>query len=228
MNKFDWIKQFYEIRSKSWNSISDIIPNEFNDYFLIHWKVGIVDDFPFDNYPLKNETIEETNKRIKIEKEFGLFLNPNENKLFRPTTLKEIAERFNVDYDYNVLNKIKRTPAIKTLGNLTISNLKSGIEKILKNEPLNLFVEDIYRHSIDKINPKQEIENLTIEDYFEWQQELGFDYCTYLFPKSMKWCITTSENLDMFLCCKNEFTSKIRSAFELELFPVKYEDKILQ
>lgn len=230
MEKFNWIKQFYELRKEgaTWISVSDIIPNDFDDYFLIHWNVGIIDNFPFDNFPSKNDTIEETNKRIKIEREFGLFLNPNEDELFRKTTLKEIAERFNVVYDYNVMNQIKRTPAIKTLAEISISNLKSGINKISHNELLNLFVEDIYRHSVDEIKPKQEIENLTVEDYFEWQEIFGFDYCTYLFPENSKWCITTSEDFDMFLCCKKEVTSEITNKFKMELFPVKYEDKLLQ
>jgi hypothetical protein len=169
MEKFNWIKQFYKLRNEggTWTSILDIIPNEFDDYFLIHWNVGIVDNFPFEDFPLINDTIEETNKRIKIEKEFRLFLNPEEDELFRQTTLKEIAERFNVIYDYNVTNQIKQTPAIKTLAEISIINLKSGIDKMSQNELLNLFVEDIYRYSIDEIKPKQEIENLTVKGYFE-------------------------------------------------------------
>ena len=102
-----------------------------------------------------------------------------------------------------------------------------GVDKISQNRPLNLFVEDIYRYSINEIKLKQELENLTVKDCFEWQEVFSFDYCTYLFPENRKWCITTSENFDMFLCCKSEITSEITNKFELELFPVKYQEKIL-
>ncbi|MEZ5059191.1 MAG: hypothetical protein R2879_19320, partial [Saprospiraceae bacterium] len=65
MDKFNWIKEHFSNRKEnSWNHISDIVPNVFDEYYLIHWKVGIVDNFPFDEYPEQNETIEQTNKRI--------------------------------------------------------------------------------------------------------------------------------------------------------------------
>ncbi|GAB5554531.1 MAG: hypothetical protein Sapg2KO_41220 [Saprospiraceae bacterium] len=183
MEKFSWIKSFYEHREEggTWISVSDIIPNEFDDYFLIHWNVGIIENFPFDDFPEKNETIEETNKRIRIKREFGLFLNPNEDELFEQTTLKRIAETFKVEYDYNVLNKIKQTPAIKILEKPSIENLKSMLQKLSMNENLNFFVEDIFRYPIDD-KPVQEMENISIDKYLKWQEDFYFDYCTYLFP----------------------------------------------
>src|SRR5690606_33879709 len=113
MNKFNWIKEHFSSRQEnSCNHISDIVPNIFDEYYLVHWKVGIVDNFPFDTYPELNETIEQTNTRIKIEREFGLFLNPNKDKLFREVSLKEISDTFKKSYDYKLLNRIKQTPAI--------------------------------------------------------------------------------------------------------------------
>ena len=227
MKKFDWIKQFFDVKKENdeWNSISDFIPNEFDTYFLIHWNVGIVENFPFENYPEENITIEEINKRIKIEREYNLFFNPKEDELFKKTTLKEIADKFNLKYSYNLLNQIKETPAIKVFEESSIKNLEFGISQIAKNEKVNMYVEDIFRYPIDE-KPKQEIENLSIEDYFKWQEVFYFDYCTYLFPDNRKWCITTSEDLPMFICCKSEIVSEVKNTFNLELFTVDYSDEL--
>ena len=229
MEKFNWIKLFFEMlkEGEPWISVSDIIPNEFDNYFLIHWNVGIIDNFPFDEYPEKNLTIEQTNKRINIEREFGLFLNPSEDELFEKTTLKIIAEKFGVTYNYNVLNKIKQTSAIKILDKLSIENLKNALQNLSKGENLNLFVEDIFRYPIDD-TPKQEFENISIEEYFKWQKDFHFDYCTYLYPDNRKWCLTTSEDLPMFLCTKKEVTGQIEKETSMELFEVGYKEKLYQ
>lgn len=229
MEKFNWIKKFYEYRKEggTWISVSDIIPNEFDDYFLIHWNVGIIDNFPFDDFPEKNETLEETNKRIRIEREFGLFLNPSEDELFEQTTLKRIAETFKVKYDYNVFNNIKQTPAIKVLEKPSIENLKSILQKLSQNESLNLFVEDIFRYPVHD-RPKREMKNISVEGYFKWQKYFYFDYCTYLFPDDRKWCLTTSEDLPMFLCAKRDTTEQIENEICMEFFKVGYNEKLYQ
>ncbi|MCC7027968.1 MAG: hypothetical protein IT265_13475 [Saprospiraceae bacterium] len=229
MEKFNWIKRFYEHRKEgeTWISVSDTIPNEFDDYFLIHWNVGIVENFPFDDFPENNDTIEQTNKRIRIAREFGLFLNPNEDELFEQTTIERIAEKFKVDYDYNVLNKIKQTPAIKILEKPSKEDLKSMLHKLSKNESLNFFIEDIFRYPIDD-KPKQEMVNVSIDEYFKWQEDFYFDYCTYLFPEDKNWCIMTSEGLPMFLCTKRETTEQIEKDINMEIFKVGYNEKLYQ
>lgn len=229
MENFNWIKKFYEHREEggTWISVSDIIPNEFDDYFLIHWNVGIIEKFPFEDFPEKNESIEETNKRIRVEREFGLFLNPNEDELFEQTTLKRIADKFKVNYDYNILNNIKQTPAIKILANPSKQNLRAMLEKLSKNENLNFFVEDIFRYPVDD-KPKQEIENISIDEYFKWQEDFYFDYCTYFFPDDKSWCLTTAEDLPMFLCTKRETTKGIKTEIRMEIFKVGYDEKLYQ
>ena len=142
MKKFDWLKYYFENRTENtWVGVSKIIPNEFDEYHLLHWNVGIVDDFPFDQYPEKNLTITETNNRIRIEREYNLFLNQDEDKLFRKTDLKEISDKFKTEYSYQTLNKIKQTPAIKILTEISINNLRKVISKISINQNLNLFIE---------------------------------------------------------------------------------------
>lgn len=66
---------------------------------------------------------------------------------------------------------------------------------------------------------------MSIEEYIKLQEDLGFDYCTYLFPDNLDWCLTTSEDLPMFVCIKRNFKDKI-NAFELETFKIKYEENL--
>jgi hypothetical protein len=227
MNRFNWIKNHLEQRAKgiSFNCASDIIPNMFDEYFLIHWNIGIVDKFPFELYPENNETIEDTNSRIRIEKEYGLFLNPNSENLFRQTTLKEVAKKFNVEYDYEVLSNIKRTPAIKILSEISLKNLRNGISSIVNNQALNLYVEDFYRYHTDE-KVSNEFIDINLNDYFKWQNNFGFDFCTYLFPEERNWCITTFEDMDMLLCIKKELSTQIVDTFKVEFFEIGYEQKL--
>jgi len=226
MKKFDWLKFYFENKTENaWVSVSEVIPNEFDEYFLLHWNVGIVDNFPFDEYPEKNETIEETNERIKIERDFDLFLNKDEDKLFRITNLKELSEKFKTEHSYLTLNKIKKTPAVKILEEISVKNLRLLVERMSNNQTLNLYVEDFYRYPDHDI-PKQEIENITIKQYFDFQKDLFFDYSTYLFPDDMSWCIATAEDLPMFLCIKSELREKLNQNEDLEMFEIQYNEKL--
>jgi hypothetical protein len=226
MKKFDWLKYFFENKTESaLVSVSEIVPDEFDEYYLLHWNVGIVDNFPFSEYPENNETIEETNKRIKIEREHNLFLNSDENKLFRKTNLKEISEIFKTEYSYQTLDKIKKTPAIKILDEISIKNLQTLTEQISHNQTLNLYVEDFFRYPNHDI-PKQEIENITIRQYFDLQKDLYFDYWSYLFPDDKSWCISTAEDLPMVLCIKRELRESLKNNGDIEMFKVDYSETL--
>ena len=226
MKKFNWLKSYFENRTENaWVAVSEIIPNEFDEYHLLHWNVGIVDDFPFDQYTEQNETIEETNKRIRIERECKLFLNPDEDKLFRKINLKEISELFNTEYSYQTLNKIKQTPAIKILPEISVKNLRETIGEISKNQTLNLYVEDFYKYPNYEI-PNQEIENISLNQYFELQEDLFFDNWSYLFPDDKSWCLTTAEDLPMFLCTKNKLAEIVSKNTDIEMFKVEYNEKL--
>jgi hypothetical protein len=226
MDKFNWIKEHFSTRQEnSWNHISDIVPNIFDEYYLIHWKVGIVDNFPFDDYPEQNETIQQTNKRIKIEREFGLFLNPDKDKLFREISLKEISETFKKPYDYKLLNRIKQTPAVEILEKPSKTALKASLIKLANGQLLNLFVEDIYRHPIEEKHIQEQTE-IDVEKYLENAEDFYYDYCTYLFPDDLSWCFTTSEDLPMFLCIKKEVKGKFQYDFGLETFEIEYNEEL--
>ncbi len=223
IDKFKWIKDFFDYKKEGdrFNRLSDIIPNEFDYYFLIHWSVGIVEKFPFEDFPKESESIEDLNKRIKILREQNLFLNPNEDALFKKTTLREIAYKFNVSYDYNTLDKFENIPAIKIIYDFSIVNLKLFIRQITQNRKLNLFVEDAF-HYKNVSEQRKEIEDISIADYFKMQEEFHFDNFTYLFSENKDWCITTSEDLPMFLCINKEIIKQIEEASKIELFKLDY------
>jgi len=228
MGKFDWLKYYFENRTyNSWTAVSEIIPNEFDEYHLLHWNVGIVDDFPFDQYPEQNVTIEQTNQRIRIERDHKLFLNSDEDRLFRKTDLKEISDLFNTEYSYQTLNKIKQTPAIKILPEISVKNLRETIRGISENQTLNLYVEDFHRYPNHEM-PNQEIENISLSQYFKLQNDVFFDYWSYLFPDDKSWCLTTAEALPMFLCTKNKLAETVLTNTDIEMFKVEYNEKLYQ
>ena len=127
MVQFDWINQFLRGQNKVNKGLrlSNIIPDRFDAYFLVHWKTGIIDNFPFEDYPETHKTLADTNKRIRIERDFDLFLN-EEDTPFRPTTLKEIAIKFNQNYDYELLKRIKQTPGSKNTYRPNYCGIKTG------------------------------------------------------------------------------------------------------
>lgn len=228
MKKFDWLKKYFENRTDNPRvNVSEVIPDEFDSYFLMHWNVGIVDNFPFDEYPSENESIEDINGRIRIERAFKLFLNPEEDELFRECDLKEISELFDTEYTYRTLNKIKKTPAVKILHEKSMHSLISTIDNLSQNQQLNLYVEDFYKYPNHEL-PKQEMENVSAHQYIEFQKSLFFNYWTYLFPNDRSWCITTAEDFPMFLCVRIELTESLEEYVNMELFKIDYNERLYE
>ena len=226
MNDFQWIKNHFDSRqNQSWNRLKDIIPPIFDDYFLVHWKVGIVKNFPFDDYPEDNFSIENINKRVKIDREFNLFLNPEKDQLFEEVSLNYLSKRFNVPKNENILSNIKDTPAIEILTKQSQVAIKNSLEKIAKNQDLYFYIEDIFRLEAFNVT-QQEYSRYKISEYIKFQESIRYDFNTYLFTKNLDWCLTTSEDLPMFLCTKKNVTEKMKKQFDLELIKVDY-DKII-
>lgn len=49
MNQFSWIKDYKN--NENVKTLTDIIPDLFKQCYMIHWKIGIIDHFPFKKYP---------------------------------------------------------------------------------------------------------------------------------------------------------------------------------
>lgn len=211
IDKFKWIKDFYNSRI----SYQQEIPKIFDHYFMVHFNVGIIDGFPFNEFPANDFTIEGINKKIEINKKFNLFLNHDDESLFRLTSIKELAEIFDLPYEKNLLNEFNNYTGIKILYEQSYKNLKNSVQNLSANNEIHLFIQDLEnRWNGDDIK----IENLNIspEKYIEYQQKFQLDFCTYLFPSELNWCLITLEDSPVIFACDDP---KLINLFDgLELF----------
>ena len=162
MDQFSWIKNYKN--NENINALIDIIPDLFAQYYLIHWKIGIMDDFPFEKYPSNNITIEENNKRIKIEREFGLFLNPQKSNCYKEISLDELSQKFKLEKNKICINLITELSEI----NEELQNLKTSdtlnqpflntFERLLKFDMIKCF--DNVKIFFKKVNPNFQIDDI--------------------------------------------------------------------
>ncbi len=226
MNIFENLNKFYNNRnSENWNFANHYIPEHFESKFIIHWDYGIIEDFPFDNYPLQNESLDDINKRVKIEQEFNVLLKDKAEKLYKPISIKDLANRFNVHFSHQTTKLIPETPGTSFLDNLSLSKLKESLKNLSRNSQLNLLIynsEDYNYHT----DLKKEYINIDLEKYFEIQDMFCFDLETCLFSDNLDWCITTAEEAPILLGCKKEIESEIKQKVNLELFKVDNEQEM--
>ncbi len=122
---YNWLTDFLAVRKRtSPLSLRFIIPGVFKRYFLLHHNYGIIDNFPFDEYPEDKSNAEDLNKRHEIEHQYDLFLRNNRHSesLYRPISLKELAVRFQTEYGVDLIEHIKNTPGISSLFEKTLGN----------------------------------------------------------------------------------------------------------
>ena len=224
MNIFNDLIQFYNSRnSENWNFAKHYVPEFFESKFIVHWDYGIIENFPFDKYPLQTETLEEINTRVKIEQEYNVLLK--DEKLYKKISITDLANRFNVPFSHKTTNLIPETPGTSFLDNLSLSKLKESLKKLSENSQLNLLIYDSedYNYHTDL---KKEYINIELEKYFELQEMFGFQLETCLFSENLDWCLTTAEEAPMLLGCKNEMESEIKQKMDLELFKVENEQEM--
>jgi hypothetical protein len=209
-------------------SVEFIIPVIFDCYFIIHKNYGIIDEFPFDEYPENNTDLGDLNKRHEIERYFELFLRDSKDResLYRPLSLKELAVRFNTEYHVDMFEKIKDTPGIWPLRKKTFEKIASLLFRIKKQDPLCFYINDYYRFNFDvhHSEDKQTMEKSELEyipDYIEFQWKSNFDSCSYLFPKDHLWCLATFEDLsDFIFACDDKTAEELSNVEGLEYFKI--------
>jgi hypothetical protein len=226
-----WIKDFLNTKDTQLSRVSDYVPDIFDDYFLLPWNYGIIENFPFNDYPETNSSISDLNKQISIKRHFDLFLkdiyhDDSVEKLFKKISLKEIALRFNVSYTADLIKKVKSTPGLSPLPLLTKQTIKKLIESIHQHSNLYLFVADYERYSVvlEEDLPISD-ENLITEIslYIKFQDKTAFDSTSYLFSSERNWCLITVEDLDHFiLCAGNQIVDRLNLAKDFELFKINY------
>ena len=220
MKIFNDFKIFYNNQnSENWNFAENYVPEIFESKFIVHWIYGIIENFPFEKYPLKNETLADINKRVKIEQEFNVLLKKEE--LYKQISIKYLAEKFKVKYSQKTVELIPENPGIHYLYNLSISKLKESLKGITGNSKLNLLIYESEEYDYYTADLKKEYANITLEKYFEIQELYGFGLDTCLFEENLNWCLTTAEEAPILLGCKKELESEIKQKISLELFKVE-------
>ena len=225
MEIFQAFKSFYNNRnSENLNFSKYYIPAFFETKFIVHLVYGIIENFPFNKYPLKNETFEEMNKRVRIEKEFNVLLKKEE--LYKPISIKKLADKFKVEYSQKTVELIPETPGIQYLDNLSMRKLKESLKRISQKSNLNLLIFENEEYNYYTADLQKEYTNITLEKYFEIQESYSFLLDTILFEENLKWCLTTAENAPILLGCKKELESEIEKRISLELFKVENEQEM--
>ncbi|MCG1036254.1 hypothetical protein [Polaribacter sargassicola] len=225
MKIFNDFKNFYNNQnSEKWNFAENYVPEIFESKFIVHWIYGIIENFPFEKYPLKNETFQDQNKRVKIEKEFNVLLKKEE--LYKPVSIKFLSEKFNVEYSQKTVELIPENPGVHYLENLSINKLKESLEKLKEKSKLNLLIyeNEEYNYRIEEL--QREYENISLEKYFEIQELYSFQLDICLFEENLNWCLITAEDIPILLGCKKGLECEIEQKMNLELFKIENKQEM--
>ncbi len=198
-----------------------IIPDSYSKVILIPWAVGIIDDFPFDEYPADKSTIENINKQHQIERQFELFLNNDTEAKYRISSLKELARRFQIEYSIETDSLIKQTPGVTRLLSQTKKNLNHLLHLLAKEKKLNLYIQDNDRYKAAMSDWSLATENTIFEfkDYILFQEKTSWDSTSYLFPEDRMWCLGSIEDYQNFiLYCNDDVLSGLAELDGLEYF----------
>lgn len=220
---YNWLKQSFKTKFLDGNFVlSSIVPLVFDRYFIIEHNYGIIDDFPFDAYPDDTQDIDNLNKRHNIERQFGLFLNYNRAHLYRPISIKAIAERFGVPYSKDTLSLIKHTAGIEYLHERSMEHLLQLLQTLISAQCY------LYIHDIEGYYPQFDEKNVidSAEQGFQFINEIRDSY-GYLFSYDRSWCIIVNEKMQHFvLACNNSVIPKLAAIEGLEYFEI-YPDTAL-
>jgi hypothetical protein len=225
METFKWLKDFLKDKQIH-TGLKDLVPDIFDKYLIIPWTVGIIDDFPFADYPDNKDTIENLNKQHAIEREFGIFLNKETETRYREITLKELAKRFDVAYCADTDYLIKQTPGISPLLKATKHKLTELLTRLKIGKELKLYIEDNFRFQAAHDDWRFHEENIIkdISNYITFQVETGWDSTSYLFSEDLKWCFCTVEDFDHFIFCSDNSTyATVQEIKNLETFEISYD-----
>lgn len=222
---FKDFRKFYNNRnSDNWNFAKHYIPEFFDLKFIIHKVYGIIENFPFDKYPLKNETFEDINKRVKIEQKFNVLLKKEE--LYNPLSIEDLAHKFKIAHSHKTVNLIPDTPGVYCLDNLSLDKLKESMQVLTGNSKLNLLIFESEEYHYYTNDLQKEYTNISLKEYFEIHDLYGFQLDTCLFEENLNWCLITSEQAPILLGCKKEMESEIKQKISLEIFKVENEEEL--
>lgn len=223
---YTWLEDFFKNRVPDRSLVlSSLLPSVFDRYFIIEQNYGIIDDFPFDEYPEDKEQIASLNKRHDIERQFGLFLNYDNEDLYRPVSIRELASIFNVKYSKDTVSEIKPTPGVACLPGKSRAIFERLVTLLVDGE-CRLYIQDAHRYPTS-VKYAQKNTILSGDDYMSFVDEMGLDYCSYLFPVDRQWCLVSFEDVDNpVLTCNDKIAAQLPGIEGLEYFEIDLGTKL--
>lgn len=204
--------------------IQHLIPAVFDNYMIILWPVGVIDDFPFCNVITQTASIEQLNRNIEIWSAFNILYVADETK-YRPSSYKKLSDLFKLSYDRNIYKEIDwQQRGIMTLLGDTEKTLYGIIEALKDSDLLNLIVEGSGRwESLNSFrwSGPELAHQITTADYLQFMKDTFYDSDSYLFPHDKSWCLVSFEDLELSLLGVNQLHVRtIEDLNILDIFPV--------
>ena len=92
--------------------------------------------------------------------------------------------------------------------------------KSLVDDECNLYIQDAYRYPAS-VKYAQKNTICDSDDYMSFVDEMGLDYCNYLFPVNRQWCLMSFEDVDNpILACDNRIAAQLPDIENLEYFEI--------
>ena len=205
-------------------TISNFLP-KFDNYIGLTWKVGIIQDFPFEDFINDASSELEIKSNREIWNKFPQTFQDSENGFVEIET-KELFRKFDIPYhDYKNDGEFPwNTKAIKILESKILENLSQLIKKIPDNNNLTLFWKDNYRFDVN-----DNLFEVSKEEFLEELENTGFDASMYLYPKSKDWCLVNLEDLGFnILAFNNNIKTEMNFLSQIENFELTEESELFR
>ncbi|OWK74502.1 hypothetical protein CBW16_03590 [Flavobacteriaceae bacterium JJC] len=220
----DWLESaidYYTIKDNSLK-ISNFLP-KFDYYVGIKWKVGIIEDFPFEDIIAKAESPNDLNSNRRIWRKFSQIYEDSDSG-FTEIGSKELFEKFEIPFhEYKNDHRLPwNSRAIRVLDSKILESLSSLVNHLPEVSNLYLYWEDYYRYGLE-----DKLFKVSTEEFLNEIRETGYDASVYLFPESKNWCLMNLEDLGFNIFAFNEnINIKIESLSSIEYFNLTYESEI--
>jgi len=193
-NAIDWQNDSHPLK------VSNFLP-KFDNYVGLNWKLGIIENFPFNDFIENAKSQAEIKNNREIWHNFPEAFNEDSETGFVEIETEEIFRKFKIPYhDYKNDGKLPwNTRAIRILESKIKESLSLILEKIPENENLIMYWEDNYRYNIE-----DNLFNISKEEFLKEMQNTRFDASIYLYPESKNWCLVNLEDLGFNILAFND------------------------
>lgn len=217
-NAINWHNTSHPLR------VSNFLP-KFDNYVGIMWKVGIIEDFPFEDFIENAKSEKEIKNNRLIWFNFPQAFNDSETG-FTEIETEELFKKFKIPFhDYKNDGKLPwNTRAIRVLESKIADSLTKILNNISENDELILYWNDYYRFNID-----HKLFKVSKEEYIEQMKQTGFDATAYLYPESRNWCLVNLEDLGYnILAFNDDIKDRLGFLNEIENFKLSKENRLFK